>query len=209
MRTSGEGGHNHQAVVGAGSPGELMVAPVTSRAGFERAAEILDEAAAWAAAGGFRSWEPGAFGTPGTIERRALLSALHSGDLYLVRDGGRAVATVSLLWEDRLYWPAAPDDGAYVHRLAVLRSAGGRGVGRALLGWAEDIARVRGRRYLRLDCVSDDEPLRRYYERAGFCHRGDLKVRGTDMSLYEKTISLSGPSGVPTPSPGDRSPPAR
>ena len=100
------------------------------------------------------------------------------------------MATVSLLDEDRLYWPNARADGAYVHRLAVRRSEAGRGVGMAVLRWAEREGLARGKRHLRLDCVASDTAICAYYERAGFEHRGDVVVRGVDMSLYEKEIPL-------------------
>ena len=170
-------------------PWKLVVARTASRRELDAAAGILDEAAAWLAQRGLPGWERGSFRKPGTSEREALLAAHRSGDLYLAKDDDQAVATVSLLWEDRLYWPDAPPDAAYVHRLAVSRCAAGRRLGRFLLRWAKEEARRRGRAYLRLDCVADDAAIRAYYERAGFRHRHDLRVGGVDMSLYEKAVS--------------------
>src|SRR5438105_10551723 len=134
----------------------LTVTPAATRADLDTAAEILDEAATWLASRGLPGWEPGGFGASGTIERRAIEDAFRKGQLYLVWERASAVATVSLLDEDSLYWPNAPADGAFVHRLAVRRSAAGRGIGAAVLRWAEREALARGKRHLRLDCVTRD-----------------------------------------------------
>jgi GNAT superfamily N-acetyltransferase len=164
------------------------VTAAAGRSELRAAAEILDEAASWMAARGFMGWRPGSFRRPGTFERRALVSAFGSGDLYVAWEAERAVATVTLLWEDPLYWPGAPEDAGYVHRLAVRRTAAGRGVGRMVLGWAEEQARARGKQHLRLDCAADDPGIRAYYERARFVHQREVRVRGVDMSLYQKEI---------------------
>jgi GNAT superfamily N-acetyltransferase len=168
----------------------LVITRAESRLDLRAAAGILDEAAWWLASRGLPGWRPGSFSRSGTLQRRVLLSAFRSGDLFLGWEGGQAVATVSLLWEDRLYWPDAAADAGYVHRLAVRRNAAGRGVGRAVLRWAEGQTRSRGKRYLRLNCSARDPGIRSYYERAGFVHRRDATVRGADMSLYEKDLSV-------------------
>jgi ribosomal protein S18 acetylase RimI-like enzyme len=194
--------------------GDVTVAPAAGRSDLDAAAEILDEAAHWLASRGLPGWAPEGFRTPQTVERRALVAAFEAGELYLGWQNGSAVATVSLLSEDRLYWPQAPPDASYVHRLAVRRNAVGRGIGRAVLDWAEKEALNRGRTCLRLDCVASDAAIRAYYERAGFRHRGDVVVRGVDMSLYERTSDLvvqGPPARVPAslrPKPCDRSPAA-
>jgi GNAT superfamily N-acetyltransferase len=167
----------------------LVVGPAVSPRDLEVAAEILDEAASWLAERGLPGWEPASFRKPGTFEHEALLSVYRSGDLYLAQEDGHPVATVSLLWEDVIYWPDAPPVAVYVHRFAVRRDAAGRRLGLLVLEWVEDEARKRGRAYVRLNCMTDDAGIRAYYERAGFAHFRDLRIRGFDMSLYEKPIS--------------------
>src|SRR5262245_37979581 len=94
----------------AGARGKLVVSPAASQHDLEVAAEILDEAASWLSGMGVQSWPLGSFHTPGTFEHEALQSGYRSGDLYLALEDGQAVATISLLWEDPLHWPAAPPD---------------------------------------------------------------------------------------------------
>jgi GNAT superfamily N-acetyltransferase len=113
---------------------------------------------------------------------------------------GAAVATLTLSWSDVLW----PDDGraGYLHRFATRQA--GTGLGAALLHWATDAVRARGRDRLRLDCPAENGALRGYYERAGFVHRGDVvlhpgAVRWSDhrptISRYE--LALAQGSGKP------------
>jgi len=95
---------------------------------------------------------------------------------------------VSLFEGDERFWPRAARDALYIHKLAVARRFAGLGVGRAMVEWSADRARARGKRFLRLDCPRDDDVLRRYYERTGFVHRGDLTSRGFEASLYERDL---------------------
>jgi GNAT superfamily N-acetyltransferase len=109
------------------------------------------------------------------------------------------VGTLTFQWDDPRFWgeDGADDRAGYVHRLAVRRAHAGTGLGARLLGWADDQVRAAGRTRLRLDVVSDNAPLRRYYERAGFAHVRDLEGEavlddGTRetwrTSLYERLL---------------------
>jgi GNAT superfamily N-acetyltransferase len=101
------------------------------------------------------------------------------------------VGTLSLLPDDELFWPDAPADALYLHRFAIRRSATGTGVGAAALAWCVEETRRRGRRFLRLDTLSTNPGIRRYYERAGFDHRRDVVVNAMEFSLYEKDLGGS------------------
>jgi GNAT superfamily N-acetyltransferase len=75
--------------------------------------------------------------------------------------------------------------------LRVLRAYAGRGIGRAILRWAEDQVTSRDRIYLRLDCLADNAKLRAYYEDAGFLHIGEKTWEDAlswRSSLYEKRV---------------------
>ena len=66
------------------------------------------------------------------------------------------------------------------------------GLGREVLGRAEQMVSRSEREYLRLDCVADNEALNEHYRRAGFACRGKAVVRGLAVSLYEKRVGGSG-----------------
>jgi hypothetical protein len=69
-----------------------------------------------------------------------VITAMDAAGVYLVTKGAETVATVTLLWHDPSFWKER-EDAAFVHRLAVRR--GHPGLGRSLLDWAADQARLK------------------------------------------------------------------
>jgi GNAT superfamily N-acetyltransferase len=144
-------------------------------------AELLDEATSWVHELGYEQW-------PLPFPRDELEAAIDRAEVFVVEDDEDPVATVTLLWDDPMYWGERPPDAAYVHKLAVRRDRSGRGIGAAIVAWANAEALEAGRAYLRLDCLRDNPGIRDYYEQLGFEHRGDLVRGGRPMSLYERPV---------------------
>jgi GNAT superfamily N-acetyltransferase len=148
--------------------------------------DVLDQAAEWVKARGAEGW------TPGQWRRERLLEAIVAGETNLARNAEAVVGTVTLQWTDETFWPGAPPDAGYVHRLAVTKSAHGQGVGRAMLDWAEQATRDQGRSLLRLDCAAGNPALRAYYESQGFELRGEVTHVGKwgtyRAARYEKPL---------------------
>jgi GNAT superfamily N-acetyltransferase len=145
-------------------------------------AGLLDEATVWVGDLGFSQW-------PLPFPRDQLAAAIDRGEVYVVEsEEGEAVATVSVLLDDRIYWGDRPPDAFYVHKLAVRRDQAGRGIGAAIVEWANAEAAEAGREFLRLDCLGDNPGIRDYYEELGFEHRGDLVLDSRKMSLYERPV---------------------
>jgi GNAT superfamily N-acetyltransferase len=144
--------------------------------------EIDRNTSAWSRAIGFEPGEP-----PRPI-REIFAEVVGRGDeMYVARHEGRPVAKLSLQWSDDL-WHDLPAEAGYVHGLATHRDFAGLGVGLALLRWAEDAVVAAGKLYVRLDCNADNPPLRAYYERAGYVHRGDVALPHRTGSRYEKRV---------------------
>jgi len=119
------------------------------------------------------------------------------GEVFLAGpDGARWAATITLLWEDPVFWGARPPDAGYVHRLAVRSAHVGAGWGTRLLAWAASRTRARGRAYLRLDCVSANERLCAYYRDLGFREVGARTVQGWPVTLFEQPL-VPAPPGPP------------
>ena len=145
-------------------------------------AGLLDEATVWVNDLGFSQW-------PLPFPRDQLAAAIDRGEVYVVEsEEGEGVATVSMLPDDPEYWGDQPPDAFYVHKLAVRRDQAGRGIGAAIVEWANAEAAEAGREFLRLDCLADNPGIRDYYEDLGFEHRGDLVLDGQKMSLYERPV---------------------
>jgi GNAT superfamily N-acetyltransferase len=153
----------------------------------EISANIIEEVAAWGTSEGYPNWIPGSFAGPDSRGVSHLLGDIAVGALYLVWRGDEAVATISLLEVDPMFWPNAGNDALYVHRFAVRRAAAG--AGRTALLWCTDEARRRGRSFVRLDCLRDNPGIRRYYERFGFVAVDEKVINGTSYALYEIAVS--------------------
>jgi GNAT superfamily N-acetyltransferase len=144
-------------------------------------AGLLDEASAWVDDLGFSQW-------PLPFPRDQIAAAIERGEIYVVEaEDGDAVGTVSMQLDDP-YWGDRPPDALYVHKLVVRRDQAGRGIGAAIVEWANAEAAEAGREFLRLDCLGDNPGIRTYYEDLGFQHCGDIAVDGRRLSLYERHV---------------------
>jgi GNAT superfamily N-acetyltransferase len=144
-------------------------------------AGLLDEATLWVRDLGFDQW-------PFPFPRDQVLAAVDRGEVYVAESEGEVLATVTVLLDDTAYWGERPPDALYVHKLAVRRDRAGRGIGAAIVDWADARAAASGRAFLRLDCLRDDPTIRRYYERLGFEPRGEIEARSMRLSLYERPV---------------------
>jgi GNAT superfamily N-acetyltransferase len=147
------------------------------------ASSILTEAAQWLIDRGTPMWQPH------DLVPERILGQVDDGSLHLGSVGGEPVATIALMWIDRVFWRDEPEgDSAFVHRLAVRRHVAGTGVAAALLGWAEGRAREEGRAWLRLDCSSNHPGLWRYYEAAGFERHSEGAFGKIRFLRYQKQL---------------------
>jgi GNAT superfamily N-acetyltransferase len=170
--------------------------PLTDRASIRVAgtedlnvvATVLEDAGRFVHSLGIQAWPSGTFTEQDGWGRQQLQDALRVAGLFLAEVDGEPAATVSLFEVDERFWAGAALDALYIHKLAVARRFAGLGLGRAIVEWSAVRARAAGKRFLRLDCPRDDDVLRRYYERAGFVHRGDLTSRAFEASLYERDL---------------------
>lgn len=132
---------------------------------------ILAEAAAWIATQGIEQWPEGGFPEEQTARR------IRQGSVHLAFVSGEPVATITLdRWADPEFWDEPNGECGYVHRLAVRRSWAGRGIGKALLDWAGWRVAQDGGKWVRLDCMRDNERLHDFYRRLGFEHVRDVEL---------------------------------
>lgn len=124
--------------------------------------ETLTDAARWARTRGVVRWWPVPF--PEAWVRPGILR----GEVWVAERRAQIVGTFTLTQEDRRMWGEQPPVAGYVHRLAVRRVVAGRALGSRMLERAGTEVRSWGRSALRLDCLSTNEPLVRYYLRLDF-----------------------------------------
>lgn len=156
--------------------------------------DFLEAVADWLAARGINQWRPG------TVRASAAYYAesITRGEVHWAFVGDEAVGTLRLLLREPIAWPdVLEDDAVYVFNLAVKRTWAGRGLGGQMLDWVNDQAARLGRRYVRLDCMTENAFLRRYYTQAGFHDRGDIEAHFPEpvgtlwLRRYEKPVPAS------------------
>lgn len=136
--------------------------------------DLLEEVAEWLETRGIKQWRPGSFRDSAdyyaeSIQRR---------EVQLAFVGDELVGTLRLLLREPIVWPeVVEDDGVYVFGLAVRRTWAAHGLGGRLLAWAGDRAASLGRRWVRLDCMTDNPFLRHYYLQSGFEERGEIEAK--------------------------------
>jgi len=172
--------------------GRLWVV-AAERGDLNRYIDLLEELADWLEARGISQWPRG----------RARRSSAYFADSIARHEvqlgfmDGELAGTLRLLMSDPIVWPEFREgDAVYVYNLGIRRAWAGYQLGSWLLEWAERRAANLGRRYVRLDCRTDNAFLRGYYERHGFVARGDVDAHYPDpvglerLRRYEKAVQL-------------------
>lgn len=117
---------------------------------------------------------------------------LEAGEFYVATQDGRiAGALVITPHEDPEYahipWPtpAADDEVAVIHLLAVHPSMRGRHIGAKLVEDAIAVAGTMGKRVIHLDVVQQNQVASRIYKQAGFTFVGPYRVFYEDTGLMD------------------------
>jgi ribosomal protein S18 acetylase RimI-like enzyme len=151
---------------------------------------LRDQAASWQQARGIEQWAVG--------ERGLDYFAAHreAGELFVAElQDHRLIGTVVITFQDEQTWGPRPEDAGYVHDLIINRSHAGEQFGAQLLTWAERRIAGTGRSYARLDYVSHNHALGRYYARMGYLTVGTKTYEGTHyhtVTLAEKNLAAVG-----------------
>ncbi|MEQ4611095.1 N-acetyltransferase [Streptomyces cavourensis] len=185
-------------------------AALSARLSFRRADDsdltelvrLRDAAARWQIERGIQQWHPGELGEDHFRTR------LREGEVWLATlatlgpdgpdgpdgPGGPDAGAWELWWDDEPAWGPQPPVAGYVHRLMTDRRTAPPGTGRALLAEAERRIAAYGRELCRLDCLTSNPRLRRYYEEAGYVVVGEQAGKNGDggrtygVTLLEKRV---------------------
>lgn len=101
-------------------------------------------------------------------DARAMIDALHGGhpdsQVFVAERDGRVAGCLHLLVAQDFFGR----HHAHLSVIATSAEAEGTGVGRALMGFADDWARARGLPFITLNVFAANVRARRLYERAGY-----------------------------------------
>jgi ribosomal protein S18 acetylase RimI-like enzyme len=123
--------------------------------------------------------------TPGVeVLTRNARQMLASGEMVVLLAGDGPDALAELRFRKSV-WTARLD--AYLEELYVVPGLRGRGIGRALLREAMEVARAEGAAHMDLGTSEDDEAARALYESEGFTNREGSR-NGPVMFFYEREL---------------------
>lgn len=150
---------------------------------------IFDGARAFMGSLGNPQWQDG-YPFRADIEERIV-----SGHMYKIMCGGRIAAVFSAFSSDEDYkasdikWLTGEGEYLVIHNVAVSQNFRGQGFGRAVFAEAEDMARARAKKSVRLDTHEKNVPMRSLAASLGYTCLGVVLIRGNRKRLaYEKLI---------------------
>jgi GNAT superfamily N-acetyltransferase len=147
---------------------------------------LVSEVCAWLAERGIEQWTS----PPEPAVAQMLAREIAAGEVYLVRasEGRLVQGMLRFEWQDSELWPRANGSAGYVQTFMVRPANQGQACGAAMLRWAGEHVRARGRRYLRLDCMAGKAVLRRYYAGLGFRDCGVASAGSYTGALFERDL---------------------
>ncbi|SEO97229.1 GNAT family N-acetyltransferase [Paenibacillus sp. OV219] len=129
------------------------------------------------------------------FNREMVEAFVRDQEVFVATLGNEYVGCFSMHWRDKEIWGEKfHEDAGYVHRLCVSRKRKGEGIGRELIHYAESYIQSRGKRWLRLDCMSDNPSLNAYYVNSGFSFQGLYDAGMWSANLYEREIKEKTPA---------------
>lgn len=126
--------------------------------------------------------------------RGDFLADIREQTLYVVEEGGAILGMACInRQEPAEYGPiqwTAPGACTVVHRLAVLPEGRGKGVGRALLHYAERVAEENATLHLKSDTYGGNEKMNGLLIKLGYRLRGHMFFKGKEgqFNCYEKLL---------------------
>ena len=170
---------------------------LATRADLPKIAEIYEEILNWEDAHtSHTNWQRGVYPTVVHAE-----GALKAGTLFVGEEeaglwGTFILNQVQLPEYEKIPWAytAAPEEVWVIHTLCVPPSRTGKGRARMLVAFAEEYARGRGGRVIRLDTYEGNHPALEMYPKLGYRRAGSALFHFMEMAVevlvcFEKALT--------------------
>lgn len=147
------------------------------------------EAADWLASIGSDQWSERGLSANRFVSR--VCSSIHAGETWIAEVNEHPAATIAIdeHTDSWLWTPAEQAESVIVHRMITDRSQQHRGLGTLLLDHAVDVARQRGKKYVRLDAWTSNTRLHDYYQANGFRFVRIADPELPSAALFERPVS--------------------
>lgn len=112
------------------------------------------------------------------------------GEAYIGFLGEEPVTTIIGFDEDYDVWPdkVGVDNAMYLHKLTVCKGYGGRGFAQQTLQHMLELARQKGKAYLRFDCRNNRQKLKDLYSGFGMKIVGTRQMPFDELALLEMKL---------------------
>ena len=136
--------------------------------------------------------------------REHVIGDAAAGQLYVLAEDGRCVATVAMDTHEEPEWASVPwetpQPALIVHRLCVDPDAQGRGYARQLMDFVEAHAARSGFASIRLDAFSGNAQALALYRGRGYREAGQVYFPGRDLPFVcfeREAVASRGPANSP------------
>jgi len=118
-----------------------------------------------------------------------LSQGFENGEVYFINAPKQTIAMYRLMEVDLKYWGKQPDPAFYLHSLIVHPDFKGNQLGAQIIERIYGMARVAGKKFLRLDCNASNLKLGTYYQQLGFKKVGFIQMELSKNVLFERLVS--------------------
>lgn len=127
------------------------------------------------------------------FERERVLQEIEEGRHYVILEGDTIACTFLIKDEDRAIWKEKDADPAiYIHRIATNPLFRGGSYVKKIVEWAKEYCKQHQKDYIRIDTMSGNERLNKYYTSCGFTFLGVTDVEWSpELPEHYRNISLS------------------
>jgi ribosomal protein S18 acetylase RimI-like enzyme len=146
--------------------------------------EILYENSKWLDSQGIFQW-PFAWMKS---QENEFIDAVETGNFYIYEELKSIVGVLHLTSKFNSLWHGRDENAFYLSKMAIKRSEANRQIGSRMLEKVEKLALCEGTTRIRLDCVSNNAKLKKYYEKRGFRFMERKTLPEVTLDLYEKHL---------------------
>jgi GNAT superfamily N-acetyltransferase len=146
--------------------------------------EILIECSEVMAKLGESRWEAAHF------EVSYLEELVRQHQLFVVLVNDKIAGTFKVQHHDSLFWPEMNhEEAVYLHKIALSKSARGRGLTSEIIAWAKSYTSSKNRTFLRLDTDRKRPGLCKLYEGLGFTPHSYKKLDFIEVVRFQMQVS--------------------
>ena len=112
---------------------------------------------------------------------------------WKIMEGDVMACIFAIAYDDPFIWKEKNSDPSiYIHRLVTHPAFHGRHYVKAIVDWAKEHAKEKGKQFIRMDTWGDNERLKEYYVSCGFDFLGTITPEASDkLPQHYSAINLS------------------